>query len=253
MEEVVEDFAKGPHLDAVIKTVGEPDITEFHEKIAKTVRVERETFLRFVGRAPITHHVTTDRAVGDLRTEIDRVVPGVERIKELLEAFPLPRDAFGHSRARDVLHALHQFDQPLVTVGRRRSEADATVAHHDRGDTVPGRWREVRIPRRLSVIVRVNVHPARSEEEPGSVDFTTGVPTFPGRRHLSDQAVRDRDISRPALVAGAINEIGVANHEVVHYLTVALRLGWPILAAACVNHALVVPDRHALSLMLDVK
>ena len=70
----------------------------------------------------------------------------------------------------DVLDALHQLDQPLVPVGRGRGEADAAVAHHDRGDAVPRRRREPRVPRDLGVVVGVDVDPARGDQQPVGVD-----------------------------------------------------------------------------------
>ena len=67
--------------------------------------------------------------------------------------------------AGDVFDALHQPDQPLVLVGRGGREPDTAVAHHDRGDAVPARRREQRIPGDLAVEVRVHVdEPGRDDE-----------------------------------------------------------------------------------------
>ena len=59
----------------------------------------------------------------------------------------------------DVLHALHQLDEPLVAVGGRRREADAAVAHHHGGDAVPRARRDPRVPGDLGVVVGVDVDP----------------------------------------------------------------------------------------------
>ena len=64
--------------------------------------------------------------------------------------------------AGDVLHALHQADEPLVAIRGHRREADAAVAHHDGGDAVPAARRELLVPRGLAVVVRVDVDEARA-------------------------------------------------------------------------------------------
>ena len=65
----------------------------------------------------------------DLGTDVEHVLAPVERVEVLGERLPLPLDALGERGAGDVLDAFHQLDQPFVPVGRRRSEADAAVAH----------------------------------------------------------------------------------------------------------------------------
>src|SRR5262245_33980726 len=69
----------------------------------------------------------------------------------------LPARAGCERGAGDVLDAFHQADQPLVAVGSRRREADAAVAEDERRDAVPRRRRELGVPRRLRVVVRVDV------------------------------------------------------------------------------------------------
>ena len=95
--------------------------------------------------------------------------------------------------AGDVLDALHQLDE-LVVVGRpHRGEADAAVAHHHRGHAVPRRRHEPRVPRRLPVVVGVDVDEAgrrrarrrRRSRAPGAVD----------RADLGDHPVADGDVS----------------------------------------------------------
>ena len=73
-------------------------------------------------------------------------------------------------RARDVLDTLHQLDEPLLTAWPNRSESDTTVTDHHGGDTVAGRGVEHRIPCRLTVVVRVDVHESRSDHESGRID-----------------------------------------------------------------------------------
>ena len=71
----------------------------------------------FVARAAVAHRVATHRAMRDLGAEIDGERPLLDRVEVFGEALPLPRDAFGQRRTRDVLDALHQFDQPLLAAG----------------------------------------------------------------------------------------------------------------------------------------
>ena len=102
----------------------------------------------------------------------------VERVEVLGERLPLPLDAGGERGAGDVLDAFHQADQPVVPVGLHRREADAAVAHDDRGDAVPARRREQRVPGDLAVEVRVHVDEAGRDEQAVGVD----APRAPRRR-----------------------------------------------------------------------
>ena len=62
----------------------------------------------------------------------------------------------------NVLDAFHETDEPVVLVGLGRREADAAVAHDDRGHAVPAARREQRVPGDLAVEVRVHVDEARA-------------------------------------------------------------------------------------------
>ncbi len=171
---------------------------------------------RFVGGAAVTHHVAAYRPVCDLGPEIERVVAGIEGVEELLEALPVPRDPLGHRRPRDVLDTLHQLDQPLVTIGCGGCEADAAVAHDRRRDAVPGRRREVRVPRGLCVVVRVDVDPAGSEQESVGVDLAGGCVGLAGTGHRGDPSVRHGDVGWPPRRAASVDEVGVANDQIIH-------------------------------------
>ena len=81
-----------------------------------------------------------------------------------------PREAFVQDRARDVFHTFHQLDEPIVISGTHRGEADAAVAHHHGRDTVPGRRDHALAPRRLPVVVTMDVDEARRDEKTVGVD-----------------------------------------------------------------------------------
>ena len=64
--------------------------------------------------------------------------------------------------AGDVLDAFHQLDEPAVVGRVHRREADAAVAGDDGGDAVPRRRDHALAPRRLPVVVGVDVDEARA-------------------------------------------------------------------------------------------
>ena len=150
---------------------------------------------RFVVRAPITHDVGADGSVGHLRSHIDRPLPVSQRVEILREALPPPGHAFGQRRAGDVFHAFHQADEPVVSVGARRGKADAAISHHQRGHPVPAARSEHFVPRRLAVVVGVDVYPARRHEQAVGVDrLATLLPREVS--HIDDVAVVDGHVGR---------------------------------------------------------
>src|SRR3546814_19466101 len=104
------------------------------------------------------------RAVGNLRGQIDVVGPVVERVEELGVGLPGPRKALVQGGAGDVLDALHQLDQALVGGRAHLRESDAAVAGHPGGDPVPGRRAEAVVPGGLAGVVHVDVDEAGGEE-----------------------------------------------------------------------------------------
>ena len=78
-------------------------------------------------------------------------------------------------RAGDVLDALHQLDQPLVVGRAHRREADAAVAHHDRGHAMPARRCQLDVPRRLAVVVGVDVDEAGRDEGAVGVELAAAA------------------------------------------------------------------------------
>ena len=100
---------------------------------------QRRHRLDVVGRghlalgAALPHHVEPQRAVRHVGGEVDVVVAAVERVEELGERLPRPRQPLVERGAGDVLHALHELDQPVVVGRAHGREADAAVAR-------PRRW-----------------------------------------------------------------------------------------------------------------
>ena len=149
---------------------------------------------RLTCRAALAHHVQAERAVGDLGAEVDVAGPLVEVVEVLGEGLPRPRQAFVQRRAGDVLDALHQLDQPLVIGRADGGEADAAVAHHDRGDAVPARRRQLDVPRRLAVVVGVDVDEPGRDEGAVGVELAAAAPVDVADG--GDDAVVDGDVGR---------------------------------------------------------
>ena len=165
-------------------------------------------------RAAVAHHIGADRAVRDLRADVDGHRQGLEEVEVFGEGLPAPLHALGEGAAGDVLDALHEADQPVALVRRGGREADAAVAHHDGGDTVPERRREQRVPGDLPVEVGVDVDEAGGDEQAVGVDlFTAAVGHFADDR---DEPVIDRDISVSGRRTGAVDDESVADYQVMH-------------------------------------
>jgi hypothetical protein len=129
---------------------------------------------RLVARAALPHHVRAHRPVGHLGADVEHVGARFQDVQVLGKALPAPLDALGERRSGDVLDALHQADQEVLLARAHRGEADAAVAHHQGRDAVPARRREQRVPGGLSVVVGVDVHPARGHHLAASVDALAG-------------------------------------------------------------------------------
>ena len=91
------------------------------------------------------------------------------------------RQALVEHDAGDVLDALHQLDEPVVVGRAHRREADAAVAGDDGGDAVPRRRDHPLAPRRLPVVVGVDVDEAGRHQQPVGVD-ASGRPLRRRRR-----------------------------------------------------------------------
>ena len=72
----------------------------------------------------------------NLRADIDGPAALIEGIEVLRERLPREIDALGEGGSGDVLHSLHQLDEPLLGAGFHRREPDATVAHDECGDAM---------------------------------------------------------------------------------------------------------------------
>ncbi len=186
--------------------------------VAHRLRGQRAHLRDFLGRRlfepgrALAHHEDAQRAVRQLGAEIHVARLGLERVEILAERFPRPVQALVERGAGNVLDAFHQLDQALAVLDLHRREADAAIAHHRRGDAVPARGLQVRIPGGLAVIVGVDVDEARRDQHALGVDLFGALPA-----HLADGgdlAVLHRDVGFLDRSTGAIRHVAATHYKI---------------------------------------
>src|SRR5262249_56019007 len=103
-------------------------------------------------------------------------------------------------RGGDGVDTVDEPDQPLVAIASGGREADPAVAEDQGGDAVPARRRQVRIPGRLAVVVRVHVDEAGRDDEAPRVERVarrSGHDT-----HGGDPGAVDGDVGAARGIAG---------------------------------------------------
>ena len=174
-----------------------------------------------VARTPFTHHVAPDRAVGHLGSVIDCQPLLFDRVKVFGEALPLPGDSLGQRRTGDILHAFHQFDEPLFAAGCHGCEPDTTVAADHRGHPVQARRLQQSVPADLTVVVGVDVDEPGCHDASGCVDVLRrlGVQTAVvalAAPDLDNDPVLDPDIGPERRATGAVDNGSSGDRQVVH-------------------------------------
>ena len=161
----------------------------------------------------VTQHIGADRAVRDVRADVDGARQFLQRVEIFRKALPVPAHPLGQRRAGNILDPFHQADQPVVAVGAGGREADPAIAHDDGGNAVPRRWSHFRIPRRLPVIMGVDIDKA------GGDDLAAGVDLLPARAaHLADNAdavAIDGDIADIRFAASAIDDGAATDDQIM--------------------------------------
>ena len=182
-----------------------------------------------VGVAAVAEHVGANRRMRHVGADIDRTRLSLQGVEVFRETLPLPVDAFGQGRARDVLDPFHQFDEEVVRVRPHRRKADATVAH-DRGrHAMPAGRREQGIPRRLAIVVGVNVHPAGCHGHAGGVDLAAALAGH--LADLDDAIAVDGDITHEGLSARPVDNGPAPDDQVAHAVSSQTECFWPRLCA----------------------
>ena len=175
--------------------------------------------------AALAHDIVADGDVGRLGSDVHRV-GGVDVVEVFGEGLPAPGDAVMQRRAGDVLDALHQFDQFAFGARPHRGEADPAIAHHDGSDPMPAAWRHLLVPTDLAVVVGVDVHEAGGQQVALGIDDPLGLGgAAVGRGDFGDRAAIGDHIGADRLGAGAVDEGGVLDDEIVHGPSVP---GWDL-------------------------
>ncbi len=167
-----------------------------------------------VARPALAHHVGAQRAVRHLRADVEHARHLLDRVHVFGKRFPAPLDSFGERAAWNVLDPFHQADQKLLLPRLHRRKADPAVAHHDCRNAVPARRAEVRIPRDLAVVVRMDVDPSRRHHEARRIDFAPRRARF--RADACDHSVVDRDVAVERRRSAAIDNFAVSNYQIMH-------------------------------------
>src|SRR6266700_2979080 len=116
----------------------------------------------------------------------------------------MPRSSTSKGDALDIDQIAHRH---FARFGPARRDADAAIAHHHRGDAVPGRGADRRVPADLRVVTGVRVDKAGRDDAIGGVDDPLGAVL--DLADLGDLAVRDRDVGMTARRAGAVDHCAV--------------------------------------------
>ena len=142
--------------------------------------------------------------VGDLGVDVDRAWPALQRIEEIVKRLPLPGQPVGEDDAGDLFYPLHHLHQRSAMLRAHGGETDAAIAEHRRGDAVPARRSEQRIPHRLSVVVRVHVDPAGRHQQARRVDLAPSGTQLAA--DLGDALTRDSHVAIKCRLPGPIHE-----------------------------------------------
>ncbi len=168
----------------------------------------------FPPHGAVAHDIDAQRQMRGLGGDVDRARMALQRIEEVGEALPVPGQPVGQHGVGDFLDALHQIHQRAAMMLSHRREADAAIAEHDRGDAMPARRRQQRIPHRLAVVMGVHVDPAGRDQKAAGVDLAPGRTLFAA--DCDDAVARNRYVAGEGRLAGAVDDGAAANNDVMH-------------------------------------
>ncbi len=153
--------------------------------------------------------------MADHGADIDRRAARGDRVEVLREGLEAPFFAHACLQRGDAhaLDLLERADDEVAMRPPRRRDAEAAIAHHHRGDAVPGRDAEHAVPQDLRVVMRVDVDEARRDDAALGVDrLACLVRRVAQRHHL---AAGDADIALEARLPGAVDDAAAGDLQVV--------------------------------------
>ena len=182
-EELVVVGKRAGHGDSVAAEVterarrGETERTGLHGLACESGHLGdiRRCGLLVAPTALVAHHVCPERSVRKLDAHVHGPLPLAEDVHVLGETLPPPRHSLVEGRAGNVLDALHQPDEMVLTPLADGCEPDTAVAGDDGGDAVRCRRIQFAVPRHLAVVVGVDVDEAGRDDATRGVDFLPGL------------------------------------------------------------------------------
>src|SRR5690606_21524736 len=105
------------------------------DRLSRKIAHAREIFgsRRIAGGATRTHCVNPERAVRQIASNVDVAFAVFESVEILGKCLPVPRQAFSHYDARNILNTLHHFDKQALVLLSTGREADTAIASDYRG------------------------------------------------------------------------------------------------------------------------
>ena len=113
-------------------------------------------------------------------------------------------------------HALDILERPqdkAAMLLARRCDAEAAIAHHDRRHTVPRRDRQLPVPKKLRIVMRMDVDDAGSNHLPPGID--SRLRAGGGVSHGHNFAVENTDVSGITRRTGAVHDESARDLQVV--------------------------------------
>ena len=101
-----------------------------------------------------------------------------------------------------------------MTIDRCRGKSDTAIAHHHRGNTVPGRRCHLLVPGRLTIVVGVYVDEAGRDVATRGIKLRSAGPQVTADSGYP--VAIDRHIGDEGLAACAINNGPTPDHQIMH-------------------------------------
>ncbi len=160
----------------------------------------------------LAQNVVTERRERRQKREVEGRPAALRGIHVLGEGLPVPADATFQEIVGNRLDIDQIAHRDLTGGGAAGGEAHAAVAHHDAGDTVPGRGRHRAVPADLRVVVRVRIDESGRNYTVGGVDRRFARPAH--ATDFDDPSIVDRHIGVLAGPAGSVYDQPVADDQI---------------------------------------